>query len=307
MREWTMGTVAELRVYRASDATAARAALEAALAELREIDRLMAVQRADSDVSRANRAAFERPVAVDRRVIEVLQASLEMSRLTGGAFDVTVLPTVLAWGFDGPRPHRPATSPLPAGHGTVIVDGPASTVRFTSARTGVDLGGIAKGYALDRARDILRARGVTSAWLDLGGEVATLGAPPDGGHWRLGVRHPRRPGAVLGIVAVGEAAVSTSGDAERYVEDAEGRAGHVIDPRTGRPAHRLLLATVVARSAMLADALSTAAIVMGEEAFLALARRLDVQAVLGTPGPHGAIALTTTPGLEFHNDLEGES
>jgi thiamine biosynthesis lipoprotein len=300
LREWVMGTMAELRVHAAADAPVARAALDRAMAEIRDVDRLMAVQRPDSDVSRANREAAERAVGVDPRVLEVLRTSMEVSRLTDGAFDVTVLPVVLAWGFTGSSPARPAgVVPRPAGYRTLRLDGAAGTVRFSDARTGIDLGGIAKGYALDRARDVLRAAGVRSAWLDLGGEIATIGTPPGGGRWRIAVRHPRRSDAVLGIVEVGEAAVSTSGDAERFVDDAAGRAGHIFDPHTGRPAQGLVTATVVAASATLADALSTAAVVMGDEAFERLARRLDVGAVLGELVPAAEIRVRVTPGLRF--------
>ena len=299
-REWIMGTLAEVRVYAAPDAAAARAAVDAAMAEWRAIDRLMAIQRPESEVSRLNRDGGRGGVTVDRRVIEVVQRSIEVSRLTDGAFDVTVLPVVLAWGFDGPSPHRPASPPAaPAGYQSLVVDERAATIRFTAPHAGIDLGGIAKGYALDRARDLLRARQVRSAWLDLGGNVATLGVPPDGTRWRVGIRDPRRPDAVLGVVEVDEAGVSTSSDAERYVEDAQGRAGHIIDPHTGRPASGLITATVVAPSATLADALSTAAIVMGGEAFSALAGRLGVAALLGSARSSDGLQLTSTPGLRF--------
>jgi thiamine biosynthesis lipoprotein len=187
----------------------------------------------------------------------------------------------------------------PAGYRALAIDEAAGTIRLTAPNAGVDLGGIAKGYALDRAREVLRARGVRSAWIDLGGNVATLGLPPEGGRWRVGIRHPRHPGAVLGVIEVGEAGVSTSGDAERYVEDEQGRAGHVFDPRTGRPADRLVTATVVAGSAGLADALSTAAIVMGADAFVALAERLEVAAIVGALDPPNDIRLTMTPDLVF--------
>lgn len=299
IREWVMATTAEVRVYDAPDLPRARAALERVMAELRAIDRLMAVQRADSDVSRMNRDAATRPVGVDRRVIDVLEASIAVSRRTGGAFDVTVLPAVLAWGFTGPAPARPrAPVPRPAGYRTLEIDRAAGTVRFGDPRAGVDLGGIAKGYALDRAREILRAAAVRSAWLDLGGEIATLGRPPGGGRWRVAIRHPRRADVVLGIVEVEEAAVSTSGDGERFLEDGEGRTGHVFDARTGLPATGVSSATVVASSATLADAYSTAAIAMGA-AFEPLAHTLGVFAVLGRIDPRGSVRLTVTPGLDF--------
>jgi thiamine biosynthesis lipoprotein len=300
LREHTMGTVAEIRVHGAADPAAAAAAAEAAMAELRAIDRLMAVQRGDSDVTRMNQIAARAAVPVDPRVREVLRVALRMHDLTGGAFDVTVLPVVQAWGFDGSQPHRPTGAvPRIAGSNSVRLDEVAGTVRFLDPATAVDLGGIAKGYALDRARAILRAAGVSSAYLDLGGQVATLGPAPDGGLWRIAIRHPRQPGALLGVVSLGEGSVSTSGDAERFVEDGEGRAGHVIDPRTGRPATRLVVATVVAVSATTADALSTAALVMGGDDFLPLASRLGVEALLGTLIRRSEVRTTQTAGLRF--------
>jgi len=279
-REWLMGTVAEIDVYAIDDLARTSEAMEAAFAELRTVDRLMAVQRPDSDVSRMNREAAARSVRVDPRVVEVLRVSRAVSALTHGAFDPTVLPVVEAWGFlEGP-PHRPAASPPhPAGWRHVALDVSGESVRFTGRGVGVDLGGIAKGYALDRARGILLDRGVRSAWLDLGGNIATIGTPVDGPVWRVGIRDPRHDDALLGVIEVGEASVSTSSDAERYVEDDEGRAGHVIDPRTGAPATGLMAATVVAASATLADALSTTAIVVGESGLRPMLQRTRGEAL----------------------------
>jgi thiamine biosynthesis lipoprotein len=298
-REYVMGTIAEVRVHAVAPGVDPAQATEAAMAEIHAVDRLMAVQRPDSDVSRVNRGAAAGAVSVDHRLVEVLRASRHLSALTDGAFDVTVLPTVRAWGFLDGHPRRPAAAPRPAGYRHVRVDAVRGEVAFDRADVGVDLGGIAKGYALDRARTALLRRGVRSAYLDLGGNVATLGAAPDGRPWRLGIRHPRRPDALIGVLEVGEASVSTSGDAERFVEDEYGRARHVIDPRTGRPADALVSATVVAASAMLADGLSTAAVVMGRDAFADLLPRVGGLAVLVTLDPAGRAVSWVSPGLRF--------
>jgi high-affinity iron transporter len=299
-REWLMGTVGEVRVYAMDRPDQAPAAIEAAFAEMRTIDRLMAVQRPESDVSRMNREAATRATSVDPRVIDVLCAARRVSQLTDGAFDVTVLPVVEAWGFlEGP-PHRPRTRPPgPAGWGRVDVDVVHGTVRYETPEVGVDLGGIAKGYALDRARDVLLGRGAHAAWLDLGGNVATIGTPPGASAWRIGVRDPRHAGALLGVVEVGEASVSTSSDAERFVDDADGRAGHVIDPRTGAPADALVAATVVTASGTLADALSTAAVVLGARRFEPVLARVAGEALLARARDGGGLDLTATPGLVF--------
>ncbi len=304
-REYLMGTIAEVRVY--ETAGDAAAAVEAALGELHELDRLLAVQRPDSELGRLNRAAAAGPVVVDRRLLDVLLAGEAASRATDGAFDVTVLPAVRAWGFTEGRPAPPADGrPRPAaGFRTVVVDAAAGTVRFTDPETQVDLGGIGKGFALDRARDVLRARGVGSAWLDLGGNVATVGTPPGEPWWRVGIRHPRRAGALLGVVEIGEAAVSTSGDAEQFVEAGGRRYGHIFDPRTGRPAEGIVSATVVTASATRADALSTAAVVLGVERAERVLRDAGVEAVLATLGADGQLTLHATPGARFRADDRG--
>ena len=300
-REYLMGTVAEVRVYAAADSRRAASALEAAVEELRTVDRLMAVQRPDSEVSRLNREAAGGPVAVDRRVVEVLQASVEASRITKGAFDVTVLPAVRRWGFTDGRPVVPAAGPAPAiaGAGSLVIDPVAGTVAFRSADAAVDLGGIGKGYGLDRARDVLRDHGVTSAWLDLGGHIATLGTPPDAPRWRVGLRDPRHGGALLGVVEIDEASVSTSSDEQQWVDDHGQRRGHLFDPRTGAPAKTPASTTVIARSATLADALSTGAAVLGPGRARAVLAHAGAEGVFGIEESDGRIVVITTPGAGF--------
>lgn len=300
-REYLMGTIAEVRVHRTARPEEAERAVAAAFDELRAVDRLMAVQRPDSDVSRLNREGARGPVRVDPRVVEVIEKSLEVWRLTDGAFDVTVLPLAQAWGFTEGHPHRPAggATPAVAGSGAIRVDAATGTVAFTDPRAAVDLGGIAKGYALDRARRVLRAHGVTSAYLDLGGNVATVGAPPDAAHWRIGIRHPRREGVLLGVVEVDETAVSTSGDAEQFVADGGERLGHILDPRTGRPAQGLVSVTVMHDDATLGDALSTASVVLGEARARPVLERLGAGAVFARLDADGRLDVTTTPHMRF--------
>ncbi len=299
-----MGTIAELRIYDHREPASLRAALDAGRAELHAIDRLMAVQRPDSDVSRINTHGATKPVRVDARVVEVLEAARAVSELTDGAFDVTVLPAARAWGFTTGTPHVPAVAPVIAGFSRVAVDSAHGTVTLTAPHAQVDLGGIGKGYALDRVRGLLRAHGIRSAYLDLGGEVATIGHPPDAPYWRIGIRHPRDPGAIVGTVELGEGAVSTSGDGEQFVIANGTRFGHIFDPRTGMPARALVSATVVASSATLADALSTAAVVLGPVASGAALRRVGAEGVFIDSDDDGRLAVAATAGIRFHR-LEG--
>jgi thiamine biosynthesis lipoprotein ApbE len=301
-REYVMGTLAEIRIHDASGGVAgARAALDAAFAEIRALDRLMAVQRPESDVSRLNREAATHAVHVDRRVIEVLEASLAASRLTGGAFDVTVLPVVRAWGFIDGRPAPPlAGTPAPiAGWRSLAVDASRGTVTYRSRDTAVDLGGIGKGYALDRARDRLRASGVRSAWLDLGGQIATIGRPPGATRWRIGIRHPRRSGALLGVIEMDEASVSTSGDEIQFTVEEGRRRSHVIDPRTRTPVTDMASATVVGASATMVDALSTAALALGPTRAARVLADARLEGVFARVDDGGTLVVTTTPGAPF--------
>ena len=301
-REYVMGTVAEIRIHDAPGGMAgARAALDAAFAEIRAIDRLMAVQRPDSEVSRLNHEAATHEVRVDQRVIEVLEASLVASRLTEGAFDVTVLPVVRAWGFTDGRPARPpdGTRSVIAGWRSLALDAAHGTVAYRSRDTAVDVGGIGKGYALDRARDRLRGLGVESAWLDLGGQIATLGRPPDAARWRIGIRDPRRAGAMLGVVEIGEASVSTSGDEMQFALADGRRWSHVIDPRTGVPVTDMASATVVGASATMVDALSTAAVVLGPTRAARALADARLEGVFARVDRRGALTVTTTPGAPF--------
>ncbi len=300
-REYLMGTIAEVRVHAGPDAEEARRAVAAAVDELRAIDRLMAVQRPDSDVSRLNREGAGGPVSVDPRVVAVLEKALEVWRLSEGAFDVMVLPLAQSWGFTDGRPHRPTgREPAIARTDALRIDRAASTVVFDDPRAAIDLGGIAKGYALDRARDVLRAHGVTSAYLDLGGEIATIGRPPDGIYWRIGIRHPRRAGTLLGVLEVDETAVSTSSDGEQFVEVGGERFGHIFDPRTGKPARGLVSVTVVHDDAALGDGLSTASVVLGEAAARPVLRRVGARAVFAQLEADGRLDITTTnPEMRF--------
>ncbi len=291
-----MGTFAEIQIFAPVAPEQARAALIAARAELHAVDRLMAVQRPDSDVSRLNREGARHPVRVDVRVIEVLTSAMAMHALTAGAFDVTVLPVVRAWGFIDGHPRAPdaGVRHAIAGTQTLRIDPGKRTVAFTDASTQVDLGGIAKGYALDRVRDALCRHDIHSAFLDLGGSIATIGHPPDGPHWRIGVKHPRRAGELLGVITMDDAAMSTSGDTEQFVIRDGQRFGHIIDPRTGIPASALASATVVASSATLADALSTAAVVLGENDIRPALAATDAAGVFAAVAPDGVIRVSTS-------------
>lgn len=269
----------------------AEAAADAALAEVQRLERLLDRFDPGSPVSAVNRLAGRGDVPVPPEVGEVVSLALEVARRTGGAFDPTVAPLVDLWGFGAasPRAARPSRPPPDEAveaarrrvgwEGVRVVRG-GGAVRVGLAREGMalDLGGIAQGYAADRAIAVLRAHGVSQGLVDVGGEVAVLGtrpaAPgePAGQRWRVGIQHPRDPQRLVATVLLSDGAVATSGDYERYFEYQGRRFCHLIDPRTGRPATGLVSASVLHPSAAVADALATAVMVLGPRDGAALIR-----------------------------------
>lgn len=248
---------------------AAAAAVEAASDEIGRLDRLLSTYRPDSELSKVNQKASHGWVAVGTETRSLVERALEVARKSEGAFDPTVGPVVKLWGFKHldyrfPYEQEIRTAKSRVGYSDVEVD-PARGIRFKRSGLELDLGAIAKGYAVDRAVSVLRARGMTSIRVDAGGNQHVWGPPLEGERWVLGIRHPRRDGDVLGVTAGTGGGVSTSGDAERGFWKDGVRYGHVIDPRTGYPAQGVLSVTVWARDAETADALSTALYVMGPE------------------------------------------
>ena len=220
----------------AADPAVRTRAVDAAYGAFDRVDSLMSTWRDDSVLSALNRAPADTWIAVGPEVATVLAAALATAEATGGAYDPTVLPLVRLWGFRGGEPRIPAPRDL-AGtrsrvdHGLLEVDGPRGRARLRAEGMEVDLGGIAKGYALDAAAAAMRAAGARGGMLDLGGNVLVFGEGPGG---TVEIRDPRG-GEPLAELPLAEGAVATSGQYERFVVVDGQRFGHVLDPRTGRP------------------------------------------------------------------------
>lgn len=259
-----MGTSARLEV-KAADADAARRMFAGAVERIVRVERLMSTYRPDSEVSALNRLGAERPVALSEDTMRVVKAALEMSRLSGGAFDVTYAPLRTLWRAaqrEGrlPREEQVQQARRAVGCDKLLLDG--KTARFAAPGMEVDLGGIAKGYAVDAAVEALRAAGAQAGLVDLGGDLRFFGAPGPGARWLVEVRKP--PGVEADwVLAVPACAVTTSGDYERWFS-VEGRHySHIVDPRTGWPVAGVPSVTVVAPDATTADGLATAVSVLG--------------------------------------------
>ena len=278
---FAMDTKMTVKVYGEGAPEAAREAKERLLA----LGALWSATREGSDIARLNGGAGE-AIALSPKTMRLLRMSEEVREETKGALDVTLAPLLQLWGFTGGVHRVPTAEEIEAaraltGAGKLKLDEAAGTARVEKGSS-VELGAVAKGYAGELVAAELKSRGVRSALLDLGGNIETVGAREGGTPWRVGLRNPFG-GALLGTVAVTDAAVVTSAIDQRFFTDEAGnRYWHILDPATGKPAASgLASATVVASSGGRADALSTALFVMGAERAAAFWReRQDFEMVL---------------------------
>ena len=266
----------------------------AALDEIDRVDRLMSHYRRDSPLSRLNREAAGGPVAVEPELLEFLDVCLRWSRESDGAFDVTVGPLMKAWGFFRDEGRVPGKEELAAalevvGYRHVVLDRERGTVRFDRPGVELDLGGIGKGYAVDRVVDLLRRRGIASALVNLGGSsVYGLGAPPGRESWEIGIQDPTDAAKTALTVSLRDRSLSVSGGYARFFEENGVTYAHVMDPRTGRPVPGLLSVAVLSPRATDGDALDNVLFVEGpDRAALFLERRSSTEALFFLPKPGG--------------------
>lgn len=261
----------------------ASTAIDAAFDAIRGVDAEMSIHRADSVLARLNANAGHAPVAIPGSLRQVLTLALDFSRRSTGVYDPTILPLMRLWGFYGnerravPSDREIAAALELTGIGRVLFDG----THCGLSRTGMslDLGSIGKGWALDRAADALRAHGVSSALVDVGGNVYGLGTPegrPEG--WAVGVTHPAT-GALVRTFHLRDSAVGTSANTEQHHEIAGLTVGHILDARRGRPADGPLAVTVAAKTGVLSDVLSTTAFLMGPSRFVSFSEATAVEFV----------------------------
>jgi len=275
-----MGTWVRV-VARHPDRARATRAVERAFAAVRDVDREMSVHRADSDLTRLNRAAGVAQVRVPPALLDVVEQARACARRSGGLYDPTVLPLMTLYGFYGPeRPGLPSTREVDealaaTGWEDVRVDRAAGTVALARRGMGLDLGSIGKGWAVDRAVDALRAEGVTSGLVDAGGNVYGLGAPEEGAEgWSVALFHPVT-GATERVWSLRDASIATSANTERFRVIAGHRCGHILDARRGVPADGHVSVTVRARTGVEADQMSTAAFLLGPSRFQGWPGALD--------------------------------
>lgn len=259
-----MACGSELQLYGEWEASAAMA--EQAIAEVRRIESKYSRYRADSVVGRINAAAGGEPVLVDDETARLLDYADAVWRSSGGRFDITSGVLRRAWDFKSGRlPDQTAIDALLPLIGWDKVERAAGWVRLPHPGMELDFGGFGKEYAVDCAADLCLAAGARSGLVNLGGDIRVLGPQPEGEPWRIGIRHPRRDGAVLASLALREGGLASSGDYERYLQADGRRYCHILDPRTGWPAQAWQSVSVVAGRCLVAGSISTVAMLHGRD------------------------------------------
>ena len=260
---FAMNTYMSLEAY----GDAAADALVQAEARIEELEGLWSVTDENSDIYAVNHSGGQ-SVSVSEDTAEIVSFAMEMAERTDGALEPTIYPVLTAWGFTTDEYRVPSPQEITGllenvDYRKVSVSG--NTIQLEPDMM-LDLGAVGKGYASDEVAELLREKGVTSALLDLGGNIVAVGSKPDGSDWRLGVQSPFGD-EMIGILTVSDCAVVTSGSYENYFTAEDGTVyGHIIDPGTGYPVNGdLASVTIVAEEGKLCDALSTALFVMGAE------------------------------------------
>lgn len=260
------------------------AAIDAAMDEIRRLDRMMSLYKEDSEITRVNLAAGEHSIQVSPEMIEAAEAARKVSELSAGAFDVTIGPLSVLWQMRLREGTVPSDRELAAVRSRVnfkevLINRKERSLFLTRKGMVMDFGGVAKGYAADRAAEVLKKQGVLNALVAVAGDIRAMGRREDGKPWRIGVQHPREPGRLLATLELSDKSISTSGDYERFTIVRKKRYHHILDPRTGRPSEGVESVTVVGDRGAVIDPLTTALFILGPEKGMKLVKDLGYEAL----------------------------
>lgn len=279
-----MGTLVSITTV-APTKDIAQASMEAGFHEIKRLEQLLSTWIQASELSQVNAAAGRQPVAVGPEALDLVLHSLEMAGLTEGGFNIAVGPAVEAWSVTD-RQRIPSHAELQSlkpliDWSAVQVDRTAHTIFLPVPGMRIDVGGIGKGYAADRAAEAMKKAGATGGVVALSGDIKTFGHLPGMKGFSVGIRHPRQDGVLVATIDLQDEAISTAGDYERYFEREGVRYHHILDPVLLEPARKCQSVTVIAAEGTVADGLDTGIFVLGPEKGMALVERLpDVEAVI---------------------------
>ncbi|MEM7083307.1 MAG: FAD:protein FMN transferase [Pseudomonadota bacterium] len=274
--EGIMGTEISVQLWHENEAYA-MASIDRVIGEMHRIDHLMSTYKDHSEISQINANAHEQAVAVSDELFELIKQALDLGHVTRGAFDITYASVGKHYDFrtgEKPSDAQKQTAVEVVNLDNVVLNTSQKTVRFLREGVRIDLGGIAKGHAVESAVTLLRERGIENAIVTAGGDSRVLG-DHRGRPWAVGIRDPRQRNGIAARMPVQEEAISTSGDYERYFEADGVRYHHIIEPTSGDSARTVRSVTIIGPNAIMTDALSTGVFVLGKQRGLALIDSLE--------------------------------
>ncbi|SIR33148.1 FAD:protein FMN transferase [Maribacter ulvicola] len=264
-----MGSRFDITVV-AKDPVEGNSYISLAINEIARIEKLISSWDLNSQTSEINRNAGVKPVKVNAELFNLIQRGIGISKLTDGAFDISYASMDKIWKFDGSMTAMPTeatikTSVSKVGYQNIILDKENRTVFLKLVGMKIGFGAIGKGYAADRAKELLKSKGVVAGIINASGDMNTWGKQPNGKEWQVAITNPMDKNKVFALLPITNGAVVTSGNYEKYVTFKDTRFSHIIDPRSGYPVTGIISVTVFAPKAELADALATSVFVMGKE------------------------------------------
>ncbi|WP_349293472.1 FAD:protein FMN transferase [Flavobacterium aestivum] len=259
----------------AKDSLEAEQNIDGVIAEITRIEYLISDWKPNTQISEVNQNAGIRPVKVDKEVFELTKRAIHFSEITNGSFDISFAAMDRIWKFDGSMTSMPSAEAIKksvekVGYKNIVLDSVQSTIFLKLKGMKIGFGALGEGYATDKCRDMMLAKGINAGIVNGSGDMSTWGKQPNGKNWNIGITNPFHPDTLLAIVPLGQEAVTTSGSYEKFVVFDGKRYSHIINPATGYPATGLCSVTVFGPNAETANGLSTSLMVLGKTAGLNL-------------------------------------
>lgn len=310
-----MGTVVQIKVSidpAKYSQDKAEDAISKAFDEINRIEDIYSVYKDISEISRINRLRKNERLQITDGVFNLIHKALDYGERTNGAFDITVKPLIDLWSVarktnKPPNEHELKRVLGRVGYKSVVLNELTRTIHFKKDGMSIDLGGVAKGYATDRAVSVLKANGLANALVNSGGDMYCLGKKTARELWKVGIQHPRDKNRLFLEIKLKDRAINTSGDYERYFVIDKKRYSHIIDPRNGYPiGDNIISASVIAPDSTTSDILATAMCVMGEKGFDVIRELQGIDAVLVTEDA-GRLTVKMSEGIEKRYDISEET
>ncbi|MDV2456810.1 thiamine biosynthesis protein ApbE [Elizabethkingia anophelis] len=260
------------------DSISAEQNIDKAVAEITRIENVISEWRPETQISQVNQNAGIKPIKVDREVFDLTKKGLYFSKLTDGAFDISIVAMDKIWKFDDSMDELPSEQAIKesvrnVGYQNIILDSTNSTIFLRNPGMKIGFGSIGKGYAADKTRDLMKSMGVKAGIIDASGDISTWGTQPDGKLWAIGINNPFNDHKMAAILYFKENSVTTSGSYEKYAEIHGKRYSHIMNPKTGYPSTGLTSVTITGPNATMANGFSTSVMVLGEKEGLKLLKQ----------------------------------